>query len=241
MGTAMIDIVVTTHNRLNLLVEALMRIREYTKAPYRLTVIDDASEEKNVTYLYEDLWSWGVLDQLILRGERCGPMSACTVGAWSTFSDPVVFTDDDVWAPDGIEPCWLQRGLDAMAKRPDLGLLALNHPGARRGSYEQDGEVTLCKYVGGTFMFARRAFLERYALPHERGNFGHAATQFRSQSARRLGWKVGYLTETFCYHAGLMSANGSKYGGRKVEPDDWLTLRPAKKWIWSPEPEAVLA
>lgn len=227
-----IDIVVTTRNRLSLLRQTLECIWSCTKTPFYLHVIDDASEEENARYLWAE-WQHGRIDHLLIRGVRCGIMSNSNAGAWMTFSDPVVFTDDDVLCPN-VEPDWLACGLAAMEAQSDLGLLALNHPGARRNSYEQRGPVTLCKYVGGTFMFIRRKFLEQYHLPHYEGNFGHATTQFRSQQARANGWLVGYLTETFCYHTGHVSANGNEYKGHSVEPLDWETLRPPEKWIWRP-------
>jgi GT2 family glycosyltransferase len=227
------DIILTTRNRPELLAKTLERLYVATTSPYSLHVLDDASDAGNVQFILNE-WEAGRVHHVLLRGERCGIMANSNVGAWMAFSDPVVFVDDDVLCPI-IEPDWLARGLAAMDERPKLGLLALNHPGARRRSYEQDDTVTYCKYVGATFMFVRRAFLNQYSLPHYRENFGHVTTQFRSQQARRNGWTIGYLTETFCYHMGHTSANGSEYKGHFIDPLDWETLRPPDRWIWQPE------
>jgi hypothetical protein len=193
-------------------------------------VIDDDSEEGNQEYLL-DLYRERKIHTLVLRSERCGAMANLNLGTWSAFSDPIVFTDDDVLCPD-VEPDWLSRGLKAMEKRDNLALLALNHPGARRRILSVDEEVTLCRFVGGTFMFVNRVFIEQWSLPHFRGNFGITPTTKRCHKAAALGWDIGYLTETYCYHIGEESEiTRDNYGGRFVEVGDWTTLEPkAERW-----------
>jgi glycosyltransferase involved in cell wall biosynthesis len=224
------DIVVTTRSRPEHLKRTLQHILDRTRSPHLLHVIDDASEDdETLAYLLE-LHGQGKLANLLLRGRRAGQMANLNVGAWLTFSDPVVLTDDDVLCPD-VEPDWLARGLAAMAARPKLGVLALNHPGARRRVVEKNGDVTYCQYVGGTFMFVRRGVLLAAPLPHYRDNFGMTPTTKRCNLTRKLGWEVGYLTDTYCYHFGKQSVlSGHEYGGRFIEPVDWKTLKPPERW-----------
>jgi len=141
-------------------------------------------------------------------------------------SDPVVFTDDDVLCPD-VSPDWLAQGLNAMKKWQALGILALNHPGANRRIIEDDGEVTLCRFVGGTFMFVRREFLRQWSLPHFPDNFGITPTTKRCHKAHALGWDIGFLSNVYCYHIGKHSEiTGQPYGGAFVDVADWKTLEP---------------
>lgn len=224
------DIVVTTRSRPAHLKQTIGHILDRTRSPYLLHVIDDASEGVETLAYLLGLYSRGALANLVLRGRRAGQMANLNIGAWLAFSDPVVLTDDDVLCPD-VEPDWLARGLEAMGTRPKLGVLALNHPGARRRVIEKDGNVTYCQYVGGTFMFVRRALLRAAPLPHFRDNFGVTPATKRCNLARREGWQVGYLTDTYCYHAGRESVlSNQRYGGRFVEPVDWRTLRPPERW-----------
>lgn len=230
------DIVVTTRNRLPLLKRTMEHIFKRTRSPHCLHVIDDASDwtkegGENAAYLY-DLYRQRKLHTLVLRGERCGIMANLNLMRWSTFSDPIVFTDDDVLCPD-VKPDWLARGLDAMKRHKDVAIMALNHPGARRKVIEVEGDVTVCHYVGGTFMFVRRAFIMNHAHAHFRRNFGVVPTMQRCNWARAAGLKVAYLTGTYCYHTGLVSELTNKpTTARDIKPLDWKTLEPPENWRW---------
>ena len=147
-----------------------------------------------------------------------------------SFSDPVVFTDDDILCPD-VEPDWLARGLTVMQRRRNIGLLALNHPRAARKKIGPDPElpVTYCKAVGGTFMFVQREYLRTEPLPHAWANFGITPTTKRCAMARHGGWRIAYLTDTYCQHIGKISAlTGREYCGqrRDVFEVDPVTLEP---------------
>jgi hypothetical protein len=231
-----IDIVLTTYNRLDYLKRTLGHLYARTRSPYVLHVVDDGSSEGNADYLITE-WKAGRVHDLVLRGGRCGAMANLNAGAWLAFSDPTVFVDDDVLCPD-VEPDWLARGTTAILERPNLAILALNHPGASRKPYAQDDAATYCKGVGGTFMFVRRRLLLEQPLPHERGNFSPKPTATRCNNARakreagEKGYDIGYLTHTYCYHFGHKSARhpGQRYRGKFVEPEDWKTLAPPKEW-----------
>lgn len=221
------DIVVTTHNRLADLQRTLTHIIARTLSPYRLHVIDDASEEDNVDLLLED-WYGRYITSLLLKNDRNGVAAALNAGTWMTFSDPVVFTDDDVLCP-AVNPDWLAQGLLEMQRRPKLALLALHHPGAKHKVTRRDKEVTYCKSIGGTFMFARRQFLVEHPLPHRREGYDVWPTEWRCKAALENGWDVGFLTNVFCYHFGKESVlKGGEYQGRFIEPVNWETLRPSK-------------
>jgi len=226
MADPITDIIVTTRNRLDCLQETLAYIYERTRAPYRLHVLDDASTDGNVNWLMGE-WKAGRIHHLLLHGERVGAMAQLNQGAWLAVSDPVVFTDDDVLCPD-VDPCWLERGRTAILERPRLGILALNHPGATRRIIDKDDVVTYCKFIGGTFMFARRSYLNWCPLPHYRNNFGITPTTQRSSKARKRGFLVGYLTKTYCKHFGGYSVLTEKesYRAKDHIEFDPVTLEP---------------
>lgn len=226
MGEPVIDLVITTYKRPDLLTRTLTHIWERTRAPYRLTVLDDGSDADKVDLL-AGWFREGKIDNLVLHKTRVGAMAQLNQGAWMGFSDPIVFSDDDVLCPD-VDPDWLARGRDAILARPRMGILALNHPRAHRRVYDYDGEVTYCKFVGGTFMFVRRRFLIDYPLPHFWENYGTTPTTKRCQMANRYGWLVGFLPDVYCQHIGTTSVlTGRQYGGGRGEAEcDPVTLEP---------------
>ena len=229
------DIIVTTKDRLEHLQRTLTHIYERTRSPYRLHVIDDASEDRTAYFLVEE-FAAGRIQNLLLRGQWCGAVANNNVGWWMSFSDPVVFVDDDVLCPD-VEPDWLERGVTEMKSRTRLGALALNNPAGNPRRMRRpkgiSGNVTFCGYIGGTFMFVRRAALKGWSLPHKMGLRGWPTTT-RCGYIRKQGWNIAYLTETFCQHIG--SDSTLRENGRHpiplMEPVDDKTLRPPEKWAW---------
>lgn len=222
----MIDIVMTSRNRLDYLEETINRLITCTRSPYALHIIDDNSEPGVTDYLLK-LWRGGYVASLCLNSERRGINANKNLSTWLALSDPFVITADDILCPD-IDPDWLATGLEVMSHHPELAILDLNHPGAWRGPIEPNGEVTYCEVVGGTLGFMRRAFMDGYHLPHFRGNFGQGDDVLRCGAARAEGWKVGYLENIYCYHIGRVSSNtGGEYtNGPFVKPKDWKTLEP---------------
>jgi hypothetical protein len=221
------DICMTTRNRIEYLKETVDRLFACTRLPFALHVIDDGSEDgATVPYLLR-LFGEGRLASLTLRKERVGHPSGKNLSTWLAFSNPFVITADDILCPD-VEPDWLARGLVAMAARPKLAELDLNHPGAYRIALEDDGEVVYCRAVGGTFGFLRREFVEGFHVPHILGDSGYIEDTFRCDAAQASGWRVGFLKHTYCYHIGRISVArpGQPYIGPFVEPQDWKTLEP---------------
>ena len=233
MEQSITDIIVTTHNRFDYLKQTLQHIWERTQSPYRLHVIDDASENDTVEWLLKQ-WHEGKIESLLLRGERHGLLPNLSAATWMTFSDPLVVTDDDVLCPD-VEPDWLERGVQAMRQRKHLGLLALNHPGAKRKPLPElqrpgDTEVVYCWAVGGTFAFVRRELAEKGTLPKHRYDFGTTPAMIRCSMARLLRYEIGYLRETYCHHIGAKSVLTGRAYGRMIDPVDPKTLAPPERW-----------
>lgn len=200
----MIDIVIGTYNRQPILARTLEHIRQRTRAPYRVHVVDDASTDGTSAYLD----SMGDRVSVTRRGKRAGIAWNMTALLPLTRSNPLCFTDDDVLCPD-VDPDWLSRLVQEMADRPSLGILALNNPqasiqlrGDRRRMLARDGAVRFCKLVGATFALIRREVLEDCG-PIPEGDFGRM--KWLCLTAATHGWHVGYLAETYCQHIGVFS------------------------------------
>lgn len=229
--TQAIDVVVATCERLELLERTLDSIWCNTDTPFRLTVIDDASEvEGNRLYLRRKKAD-GLIDQLVLRKVRKGIAANLRALYGLTRSELVVYCDDDQLCPR-VEPDWLGRLVQEMSARPGQGILSLNNPhgnygGDKRRRLGVDGAVTRCRKSGGSFMMIRRDVLAKIAPPDGQ----QSPVSWMCLRARELGWENGYLTETFCWHIGGISMRNGWDLRRAIAmltPEDMLTLEPAE-------------
>ena len=223
----MIDIVVTTCNRVSLLKCTISHILQRTTlGSYKLTIIDDASTDGTQEYLMNTQFKFVTLK------ERVGIPAHLRNMLSLTKSDPIVFTDDDILCPK-LKPDWLIQGLQAMKVRPEIGILALNLPQCnidnKRHLIKSGLEVSLSHNVGGSFVFIRRKVLQKYA-PID-GMI--SPVKAMCYSARKKGWQVGYLTEVYCQHIGAISVRNSfdlSDELKKVFPVNSDTLEPPKKY-----------
>jgi GT2 family glycosyltransferase len=246
-----IDIVVTTRTtrdrqvRLDYLKQCLTFIIERTRTPYRLIVIDDASEPGTGARAYlQEMERQGKIHELVLRRERWGQRANLNLGFELSLSDPIIFTDDDVLCPD-VEHDWLTRIVKAFDERPDFGLIALNSPGKNylrtdqggaRGAFNKVGPITESKALPGHMVGTRRKVLEGWRYKTHKGqdirHGGHYPDSQRCGRAREVGMRIGYLTETFCYHCGDVPVRAEKPTETILVPVDMKTLRPPEEWAW---------
>ena len=224
----MIDIVVTTCDRLAYLRRTLAYIVERTITPYRLTVIDDASTDGTVEYLRELKYSQGV-HKFRRWHVRVGSGDYLKHMLYLTTTDPIVVTDDDVLCPK-LETDWLAQGLQALEDHPELAVIALNNPACNvrhsRHIQSRGPQVTTCTYLGGTFLFIRRRALEGY-VP-EPSRLGPIKTWLRTLKEPR-----GYLTNVYCQHMGMQSmrtGDDLSVIYHDVLPLDGNTLEPPAKY-----------
>lgn len=228
----MIDIVLATCERLDLLQRTLESIWRGTRTPYRLTVIDDASTGGNGAYVRK-LERNGRITRAVVRKTRAGISANLRDIYGLTSSELVVYADDDQLAPN-VEPDWLSRELTAMVQRPKLGLLSLNNPhgnvgGDKRHKLGGDGTVTFCERSGGSFMCIRRHLLPLIGPPDGE----KSPVSWMCQKARTLGWHNGYLTETYCWHIGKVSVRNGWDLSKAIEqltPADMDTLEPPEEF-----------
>lgn len=225
------DVVVTTCERLELLQRTLAYIWERTTTPYRLQVIDDASQGGNGAYLLA-LEAEGKIARARIHRRRVGIVAHLRMLEQITQSDPLVFTDDDILCPK-VEPDWLARQLAAMEQFPELGMLALNAPSCNlhgsRGNLLPGDPVTLCRNIPGEFVCVRRAMLSS-CMPEDGVR---SPVKRMCAKATMAGWGVGYLTDVYCQHIGALSVrNGRNIGGdlEQVLPVDGETLEPPEEF-----------
>ena len=184
-----VDIIMLTHNRLEHLVATVDALEARTRAPYRLTIVDNASGPEVRNWLAANRHRferviWSTENELLRAFNR---------GMAVTTSDPFIVTDPDLVVPE-LERCWLTQMLDLMERHPDFGLIGIgldqcNLPPVQEPEHlatEEivDGEIVE-RFVGSTFQVIRRdALREPYRTDHK------TCLAVRA-SGYRVGWALG--------------------------------------------------
>lgn len=190
------DIVLLTHNRLEYLIATVEALRERTPEPFRLTIVDNASESPVRNWLVEHR---DLFHQVIFQ-EQNEHVTGFQRGIDATTSDPFVVSDPDLIVPD-LEPSWLARMHDFMERHPDFGLVgvgldqsnrpAVLEPEAYDASAVVDGDIVEAN-VGTWFQMIRRDALR---VPYVKDSATCIAV-------REAGYRVGWTTSVRAFHLG---------------------------------------
>ncbi len=124
-----VDIILVTYNRKNFLERTIKSIYEYTKYPYRLFVVDNASTDGTDHYLKTAKLHGFIHDYLLLK-ENGGEASGLSDGfefaknSRNGVGKYIVATQDDLLPPN-LTPCWLERMIHLAEKYPDYVGIAM--------------------------------------------------------------------------------------------------------------------
>jgi len=110
-----IDIIIKSWNAVKYTEMAVASIRQKTKIPYRITVVDNASSAQN---LFRLRLIKGI--NLIEHEKNLGPAWAAITGYEKTHSKYFVLMDNDVVVSNG----WLNKLLEYMEKDNELGIVS---------------------------------------------------------------------------------------------------------------------
>jgi len=227
------DIFMMTYNRPQMLSRTVQCLYDRTTTPFNLHIVDDGSYAGQIVLL--GLWGDGKAKTIVMRETNRGVPYNIRLMATLTESDPVILMGDDHLCPL-VEPDWLTRGLMAMDENLNMGMLALNDPSCntnnRRHVKERAKPITICEFVGGTFLFIRREIIESFVYPKAWEAIQSPLKSWANHT-RELGYDVGYLVDTYCQHIGKFSARmGTDISEHLIEPIDPVTLEPAEEYAW---------
>jgi Glycosyl transferase family 2 len=190
------DILMLTHNRLAHLEATVDALEARTRAPYRLTIVDNASGPEVRNWLAANRHRF---HQLILRPTN-EFLGALNHGIAASRSDPYMVTDPDLIVPN-LDPCWLTRMRATLDSHPEFGLLGIGLDQSNLPSVQEpevidpaeivEGEI-VARPVGSVFCLIRRDALHApYVTDWE-----------TCQSVARAGYRYGWALGVRAYHLG---------------------------------------
>jgi glycosyltransferase involved in cell wall biosynthesis len=99
----LVDVIIPSRNRLELVAEAIDSVRAQTFSGWRLAIVDDASDDGSLEGVRQ-LTAGDAQSTVIARTERGGPQAARQTGFESSQAPYVATLDsDDLWAPTKLE------------------------------------------------------------------------------------------------------------------------------------------
>ncbi len=192
-----IDIVFLTHNRLNYFFGTIDALIKNTRYPYRIIVVDNASNEKFGTYLKQA----EILFDKIIFNDKNEWTKAFQKGIDYSESDPFIVSDPDILVPNLEGKCWLERIVNLHEKYPEIGLLALNLDASNKpvkmpdvyiGEKQPYNDEIVLANVGTVMQSIKRKYFD---FPYE--------TDWETcERIRQNGGKVGFAKNIVAYHLG---------------------------------------
>lgn len=211
-----IDIFICAYLRPMFTEQTIIYLKERTKYPYRLFIIDNGGNE-NITETYKD-----DIFMTIKLSKNAGVTAAWQIAQSLAESEYFITSDNDIYVPDtGVETgCWLEMLIDLIDRRPDYGAISL-HPHTLIGDVSFDPkdpeDVKEVPWCGAVMRIMRRYAVKAVGgwsddgdTPLIRGDRGH---EERLVCGRLQvgGYKVGRTTRLRAYHP-FGKATGGNWG-----------------------------
>ena len=245
-GHPEVSIILVTYNQIKYTLECIDSIRKYTKIPYEIILVDNASIDETVQEIekYDDII-------LIKNDYNLGFPSAVNQGIKAAMGKNILLLNNDVVLTEG----WLERMLELVKSNPVIGIVGpisnivsgvQLDKNAKYNSIEEMHKYTVKikkENKGQFFEFPRVAFLctlikreviDKIGGLDERfspGNFEDDDFCLRAQLA---GYKTVIAQDVFIHHYGSKSfkANGAEEYAKRLEHNKQVFI---DKWGADPE------
>jgi glycosyltransferase involved in cell wall biosynthesis len=229
-----IDIVMVSYNRRDFTSKSIKYIRERTKTPYRLIVVDNNSDFETKQMLF-NLRINGAIQHLILLEENYGIHMAKNYGLALVRSEKYyIDTDNDLLCPN-LEPDWIQQLIGLMDKYPNFGAISCRPQVLiGRGGHEFDGpdEVVKFNHLGAHLRIMRTDLVRKVGgwEKNWEANRNHE-DKYISTLLQDQGYDVGYAKNVRCWHQfganwGYKNIPIEKHGHNEMWPpsEHWDTI-----------------
>ena len=197
----MIDIVVTTWNRPDFTFRCLWSIRQNTRYPYRVIVVDNGSEKAMQSRLC-DFKRDGWIDTLVLLDKNYGLEYAKNLAMNFVESDYFVSTDNDILAYR-LNPCWLTQLVGLMDKNPEYAAIACRPQilvGTGNIFEGRTEDIIEFSHVPGYLRIMRTDLTRQIGAWNDKRPLRGHEELWSSERFRALGHKVGWANNIKCWH-----------------------------------------
>ena len=199
--TKPIDIVLVCWNRPKFTRWSIQSIRDNTKYPHRLIVIDNGSDWQLQGDLVEMKYN-GWIDTIVLLDKNYGLETAKNLGMNFVESDYFISTDNDILAYK-YEPCWLERLVWLMDHHPEYAAIGCRPQilvGSGNPFEGKTEDIVDFPHIPGYLRIMRTQLTrDAGAWNDKRPSRGHEEIWI-SERFRGMGYKVGWANDVRCWH-----------------------------------------
>lgn len=209
------SIIIPTYNGLGLLRACVESIRAYTRTPYEIIVVDNASSDGTDLYCRTNR-----LTLLSLPENRGFPL-ACNLGLQLAAGDELLLLNNDVIVSQG----WLDNLKNALYSAPDIGIVGPvtnyasgrqqvktgytdipgYHAEAGRANIPDSGKWSETKRLVGLCFLFKRQLMDAIGLLDERYSPGHYEDDDYCYRARLHGYRLLIAGDCLVHHEGSAS------------------------------------
>lgn len=218
------DIIIPVWNQRERTHRCLTSILTHTKAPYRLLLIDNASEKPTQQFL-EQFRRKGLCPVTLIRNEEnLGNVKAVNQGIRVSNAPYVCALDNDTM----VFPGWLEKMIQAAESREEIGIA---NPGSNSLGYKKPWYLSWARFAGevarrekgriiemgtatGFCMLIKRQLIDRIGGWSEDYGMGYYEDRDYSRRAARTGFLCVHAREAFVYHeehASFGKERGKRY------------------------------
>lgn len=202
------DIIIPVWNQLEVTRDCVNSILKNTGYPYRLIIVDNASDAPTREYLY-NLKQEKELDLLLIRNDKnLGFVKAVNQGLVASDAPYLCIMNNDTIAASG----WLEEMIGVMVAKSAIGLL--NPSSNTSGQFPGDmsieeyaatlkplqGQIQELYTCRGFCMIVTREVIKRVGLLDEIYHVGYFDDTDYCKRAQKLGYKTARAKASYVYH-----------------------------------------
>ena len=208
--TSVCDIIIPVWNLPEKTRRCLESILAHTRHPYRLILIDNASEKRTSDFLHSFQKSAACPTEIIRNERNLGNIKAVNQGIHLSHAPYVCILDNDTV----VFPGWLEKLVETAESEREIGIVnpASNSLGSRKPWYQswrafaeeivrrEKGRVLEMATAMGFCMLVKRAVIEKIGGWCEDYGMGYYEDRDYSLRAAQAGFRRVLAREAFVYH-----------------------------------------
>ena len=206
LKTDSVDIVLVTFHREEMLEKTLIKIKERTKFPHRIILIDNGS-------IYDERFKKEVIDKYsniyIKNEENIGFGKAENQGLQLVETEYVVTTCNDIIPPD-LDPCWLERLSVLLEKHPEHAGINCRAQFMPKCRFNEEKDVSEHRVMTQSYLRIQRTEEMRQigGIPYmPKGNYKYESLGFTRGCRELLNKTTGTATHIHVDHFGWEKDN----------------------------------